>query len=676
MILLVTILSVFIVFWERQILVQDRNNLKDNAQVIASSLWNLDSSEPRAYLELAAKLQNLEHIAVFTAFNEVFVEMSGPKPGFMDIALESTGLIPKIKLESKVLYQGNVIGRIEAVHRHSTIYLYFNIFIMMGLVLLASRLYLRVMEARKALELRVEERTSDLVSAKKALAEEKEQLSVTLCSIGDGVITTDTNGTIVLINKVAEELTGWSREEATGKPLSRIFHTINEKTRRQCDNPADKVLKSGGNITLANHAVLISKDGSERSIADSGAPIRNQHSKIIGVVLVFRDVTEKLKSEQELAHIEKLKSVGLLAGGIAHDFNNILVAILGNINLALQHTKINTEVHSLLQNAEKASLRARNLTQQLLTFAKGGEPVKELALIQEIIEESSSFVLRGSNVRCEYTWDTDLYAVNVDQGQISQVIQNVVINANQAMPEGGIIHVRGVNVSHDEALNLDLPPQEYIKITIADNGPGIKKDQLDKIFDPYFTTKKTGSGLGLAVSHSIIVKHEGRMIAESEPDKGSTFTIYLPAEKIHIPHPVPATPIKDQKKLNGHGQIRIMIMDDDEMVQLVSKDMLNHLGYDVVLANHGEEAIALFEQSMENNAPIDLIIMDLTIPGAMGGQEAVGKIHAIDPHAKVIVSSGYSNDPIMTNYKAYGFLATVTKPFQLQDLKNVVRRLL
>lgn len=674
--ILVMILSVFIVFWEKQILVQDRNNLRNNAQVIASALWNLDSSEPIAYLELATKLQHLEHITVFTATGEVFVELDGPKPGFMDRTLDSIGLIPKIKLEHNVVYQGEVIGRIEAIYRHITIYLYFNIFLVAGLILLVTRLYLHVVEARNALELRVEERTSDLVSAKKALAEEKEQLTVTLRSIGDGVITTDMNGTIVLINKVAEQLTGWSYEEAAGKPLSEIFYIINEETRKQCDNPADKVLKSGRNITLANHTILISRDGSERSIADSGAPIRNQHSEIIGVVLVFRDVTEKLKSEQELANIEKLKSVGLLAGGIAHDFNNILVAILGNINLALQHTKVDNEAHILLQKAEKATLRASDLTQQLLTFAKGGEPIKELALIQEIIEESSNFVLRGSNVRCDYKWDADLWAVEIDQGQISQVIQNVVINANQAMPEGGVIHIRGVNISHDESLKLDLPPRKYIKITINDSGPGIKRSQLDKIFDPYFTTKKTGSGLGLAVSHSIISKHEGRMLAESEPGKGSTFTIYLPAEIVQVPHPVSVAPKKDPKKQNGPGHFRIMVMDDDEMVQSVSNDMLTHLGYEVILANHGEEAMALFKEGLENNAPIDLIIMDLTIPGGMGGQEAVEKIHAIDPHTKIVVSSGYSNDPIMANYKAYGFLAAVTKPFQLQDLKNVMHRLL
>lgn len=675
-VILITILSVFIVCWEKQKLAQDRNNLQNNAKVIASALWNLDSSEPIAYIELAAKLQNLEHITIFTLFNEVFVDMNGPKSGFMDMALESIGLIPKIKLESKVIYQGEVIGRIEAIHRHTTIYLYFNIFLMMGLVLLATRLYLRVVEARNVLELRVEERTSDLISAKNDLGEEKERLTVTLRSIAEGVITTDINGNIVLLNKVAEELTGWSHEEAAGKPLSKVFHVINEESRKQCDNPVNKVLETGENITLTCHTALISRDGSECSITDSGAPIRNQRSEIIGVVLVFRDVTEELKREQELANVEKLKSVGLLAGGIAHDFNNILVAILGNINLALQHTTVDSEAHPLLQKAEKASLRASDLTQQLLTFAKGGEPIKELALIQEIIEESSSFVLRGSNVRCDYTWNADLWAVEIDQGQISQVIQNVVINADQAMAEGGIISVKGVNVSHNESLGLGLHPREYIKITIEDNGPGIERSQLDKIFDPYFTTKKTGSGLGLAISHSIIIKHEGYMIAESEPGTGTTFTIYLPAESIHVPHPVPSTPKKAFKEPDGHGHGRIMVMDDEEVVQSVSKSMLNHFGYDVVLANHGEEAIALFKEGITNSAPIDLIIMDLTIPGGMGGQEAVEKIHAIDPQVKVVVSSGYSNDPIMANCKAYGFLAAVTKPFQLQDLKSVVQRLL
>ncbi|MBU0681820.1 MAG: PAS domain S-box protein [Proteobacteria bacterium] len=512
----------------------------------------------------------------------------------------------------------------------------------------------------------------DRKRAEKALAEEKEMLAVTLRSIGDGVITTDIAGNIVLLNKIAENLTGWDHEEALGKPLTEVFHIISADTRKRCENPVTKVMATGKIIGLANHTVLVAKDGSERSIADSGAPIMDQKSKIIGVVLVFRDVTEENKREEELVKGRKLESVGLLAGGIAHDFNNILAAILGNINLALLSVKPEDDAHSLLQDAEKASLRARDLTQQLLTFAKGGEPVKQLAAITDIIDDSARFVLRGSNVRCDFSSEENLWPVEIDQGQMSQVIQNIIINANQAMPEGGVVEVRCFNVSREQSQGLGLSPRDYIKVTIKDSGVGIASSLLDKIFDPYFTTKQEGSGLGLAVCHSIISKHGGSLRVTSELGVGTTFTIYLPAEKDKQLAPVAQQDVSAE----NDGEGRILIMDDEEMVRKISQTILSRFGYEVVLAKDGAEAVALFKEARESAAPIDLIIMDLTIPGGMGGQETVQEIHKIDPAAKVIVSSGYSNDPIMANYHDYGFVAALVKPFKLQDLQATVCRVL
>jgi PAS domain S-box-containing protein len=510
----------------------------------------------------------------------------------------------------------------------------------------------------------------DRKRAEKALAEERERLAVTLRSIGDGVITTDVSGNIVLLNKIAEKLTGWDYEEAVGKPLAEVFHIISEDTRQRCENPVTKVMATGKIIGLANHTALIARNGSERSIADSGAPIMDKNSEIIGVVLVFRDVTAENKREEELAKGRKLESVGLLAGGIAHDFNNILAAILGNINLALLSVKPDDQVHSLLRDAEKASLRAKDLTQQLLTFAKGGEPVKQLAAITDIIDDSARFVLRGSNVRCDFYSEENLWPVEIDQGQMSQVIQNIIINANQAMPEGGVVEVRCFNVNREQSQGLGLSLRDYIKITIKDSGIGIADSLLDRIFDPYFTTKHEGSGLGLAVCHSIISKHDGSLRVISELGVGTIFTIYLPAEKDKQLNLVAQQEVVAEMA----GQGRVMVMDDEEMVRMISQKMLSCFGYEVVLAKDGAEAVAAFKEARESIAPIDLIIMDLTIPGGMGGEEAVQEIHTIDPAAKVIVSSGYSNDPIMANYQDYGFVAALVKPFQLQDLRATVRR--
>ena len=511
---------------------------------------------------------------------------------------------------------------------------------------------------------------TDRKKAEEALAAEKERLAVTLRSIGDGVITTDTAGRVVMLNKVAEELTGWSQEQAAGMALLEVFRIINEKTGKTCDNPADKVLSSGNIIDLANHTVLIARDGTQRHIADSGAPIRDPDSRIIGVVLVFRDVTDKLRYEQEILKVKKLESVAVLAGGIAHDFNNILAAILGNINLARVQVDKDTDAAALLEEAEKASLRARGLTQQLLTFAKGGAPIRQISSIAGIIRESSSFVLRGSNVNCAFDIPEDLWLVDIDEGQMSQVIQNIIINARQAMPQGGTISIT--------CRNRPPPPgdqgqnnQDFIEIIISDTGTGIPENYLDRIFDPYFSSKRQGSGLGLAICHSIIRNHDGQIGVTSIPGQGATFTILLPACR----KPLYSVMQEHDAELPAM-KARVLVMDDEEIIRSVVESMLKHVDCQVELAETGEEAIARYKAAREAGEPIDVIIMDLTIRGGMGGQETVKKILEIDNGAKVIVSSGYSNDPIMANYRDYGFCAAISKPFQLQDLLRALQKAL
>mgnify|MGYP001098699542 CR=1 FL=1 len=510
--------------------------------------------------------------------------------------------------------------------------------------------------------------------AEEALTAERERLAVTLRSIGDGVITTDTEGKIALINSIAETLTGWTADEAIGRYLDEVFNIINEKTRERYENPVKKALETGKIVRLANHAVLITRDGTERIIADSGAPIRDRDGKTIGVVLVFRDITEKRKMEEELLKVQKLESIGILAGGIAHDFNNILTAILGNISLVSMYVEdgeTKDRVMERLAEAERASMRAQNLTQQLLTFSKGGAPVKRTASIRELLRDSTLFALSGSNVRCEFYMPDDLWSVEIDEGQISQVINNLVINADQAMPEGGIIKVRAENITLKTGHSLPLTDGEYVKISVEDQGIGISKEHLQRVFDPYFTTKQKGSGLGLATSYSIIKNHGGYITAESRVGVGSTFHVYLPAS----PEKIPTDKGKvKEKPVVGRG--RILLMDDERYIRNLLDRMLDSIGYEVTLATDGVEAIELYREAKDSGRPYDAVILDLTVPGGMGGKVAIQRLKEIDPEVKAIVSSGYSDDPVLSDFGEYGFSGFIAKPYRIRELSSVLHKVI
>ncbi len=508
--------------------------------------------------------------------------------------------------------------------------------------------------------------------AERNLATEKERLAVTLRSIGDGVITTDTSRNVILLNKVAENLTGWGSEEAVGLPLEKVLPTINGQTREKYENSVTQITNSSSKIAGLVNTVLVAKDGRERSIAACESPILNIQGNVIGVVIVFRDITEQIKTERELLKVTKLESIGVLAGGIAHDFNNILAAILGNINLALFDTDLKDKTLHLLREAEKASLRAQDLTQQLLTFAKGGEPVKEVSSLESVIKDSADFILYGEKVACRYDFQEDLWMVDIDKGQISQVIQNIVLNASHAMPEGGIVTIACENLA---SVGRDVLPYakdgKFVKISIQDNGIGIPENVVGKIFDPYFSTKHGGSGLGLSITQSIINKHSGHIVVESSPGLGSTFSLFVPAIEETKPQMQ-----ESLKKTEASSQGKILVMDDEEMVRSMVKEMLVRLGHEVVLSSNGEETLTSYQESMNSGNPFDLVIMDLTIPGGMGGKEAVQELLNIDPSAKVIVSSGYSNDPIMANFKEYGFCSAIGKPYKLQELSKVISQFL
>jgi two-component system cell cycle sensor histidine kinase/response regulator CckA len=501
--------------------------------------------------------------------------------------------------------------------------------------------------------------------------QEKKRIEVTIHSTGDAVIATDMEGRVTLLNRVAEELTGWTKQQALGKPIHEVFNIIDERTRNQIANPVDEAIKTGRVINLSNHAILVSRDGTERIIADSGAPIKDDEGNFFGAVLIFRDITHLQKLEDEALKIAKLESVGTLAGGIAHDFNNILTGILGNINLARMETNTTDKIRELLQEAEAASLRAATLTKQLLTFAKGGAPIRKPVALAQVIRDTATLAARGSEVSCRCSIAPDLWPVDADEGQISQVITNIVLNAKQAMLDGGAIEVDAINIklNQEQSLGKKLPLTEgdYIRIAITDHGTGIYTEHLDKLFDPYFTTKQKGSGLGLSTSFSIIKKHDGHISVESEVSKGSTFYIYLPASR----EQVPASAIKEKKVAAGKG--RILVMDDEEVIRDVAGRMLKQMGYQgIELASDGAEAIRKYQQGMDSGDPFAAVILDLTIPGGMGGIKAIEKLLEIDPQVKAVICSGYTDSTAMAEYRHYGFKGVIPKPFTTADLSKTL----
>jgi PAS domain S-box-containing protein len=501
-----------------------------------------------------------------------------------------------------------------------------------------------------------------------ALQREKERLAVTLRSIADGVIATDTSGKIVLMNNAAAAITGWSITGATGRSIQEIFTVLDEKSRQPLTSAVENILHDEVANETHRNVILLARDGVERIVAKSAAPIRDGDSYLVGVAVVFRDITEKRRYESDLLKSSKLESVGVLAGGIAHDFNNILSIVLGNVSLCKVLVEPNTEVHMRLTSAEKGCARARELTQQLLTFAKGGAPVRKSAAVQDIIHESTAFASRGSNVICKHHADLDLWPVEVDAGQISQVFNNLVINAVQAMPRGGALGTRAVNCDVTERMKIPVRPGRYVHITVEDTGCGIPPENIARIFDPYFTTKENGSGLGLATAYAIIQKHEGAITVESCVGEGTTFHIYLPASDTAPIRSSGETQIFVRKKGTG----RILVMDDELPIRDLARASLSHLGYEVDTAEHGNEALEKFQSAKSEGRPYAAIIMDLTVPGGMGGRETVKRLLDLDPHVKAIVSSGYSQDPVMANYREFGFVAMVEKPYKIESLAKTL----
>jgi PAS domain S-box-containing protein len=503
--------------------------------------------------------------------------------------------------------------------------------------------------------------------AAKALREQREWLTVTLSSIGDGIIATDTTGTITFLNPIAAQLTGWPAAEALGRPVAEVLQLLSEQTRQPVDNPALGVLHAGWAVELPRHTVLRTRDGREVAVADSAAPIRTADGDLLGAVLVFRDVSAQRQMEEELLRARKIESVGVLAGGIAHDFNNLLTGILGNISLAKLLVSGDAKAVTRLTEAEKACQRATALTQQLLTFAKGGAPVLQTVSLTQLLTESVTFALRGTRVCGNLRVADDLWPVDADTGQMSQVFQNVVLNAVQAMPEGGTVEVRADNVVLGADSSLPLPEGRYIKIVMQDHGCGIPRDVLPKIFDPYFTTKARGSGLGLTTAYTIVAKHDGYIGVDSEMGGGTTVVIYLPASR----QTVAPAPVSPTVPLVGHG--RILVMDDEDIICDLLREFLTSLGYEVECVRDGRAAIAAYQQAQAAGQPFAAAILDSTIPGGMGGRETIAHLRTLNPQVVALLSSGYANDPMMANPAQYGFRGIIAKPYTVEKLQETLR---
>ena len=503
-----------------------------------------------------------------------------------------------------------------------------------------------------------------------ALEKEKELLAVTLRSIGDGVITADVHGRIVLLNQVAERLTGWTQADAQGRPLKEVFcmrgdESDTELLRRTLDESAPLFSRAG---------TLVPRDGLERNIEHSLAPIIDHDGQRIGAVLVFRDITEKLKTEAELVKASKLESIGVLAGGIAHDFNNILTVILGNISLARIAVSMGQPINDALAEAENASLRARELTQRLLTFAKGGAPIKKPLDLSALIRECAVRALHESDVELEFFLGEELWMVEADETQIGHAVQNLLTYARASMSEDLRLDIHVLNQEVAEDPLLFLKPGRYVRVSIRDYGTGIQPENLAKIFEPYFGGKKQGNGLELATSYSIVRKHDGQIRVESIAGQGTVFHVYLPAV---------AGSSSDETGAKGEFlratqnlPHRVLVMDDELPIRKLAAQLLQRIGCTVATAADGAEAIRLYEAARERGEPFEAVIMDLTVPHGLGGKETIRQLKALDPQVRAIVSSGYSNDPVMANFREFGFCGVVPKPYNTEELTTALGELI
>ena len=500
--------------------------------------------------------------------------------------------------------------------------------------------------------------------AEDALSAERERLAVTLRSIGDGVIATDVEGTVTLINNVAEELTGWSHEEAAGKPLGEIFHIINEKTRKPCENPVEKVMATGTIVGLANHTVLISRDGTERALADSGAPIRNREDEVIGAVLVFRDITEKLKLESQLQRAQKMEAMGIMAGGVAHDLNNILSGIVSYPQLLLMDLPEDSPLRDPIKTIYESGLRAADVVEDLMTIARGAATGKEALNLNTLVaeylgsaeyqklEKSRSFVDLKSEL------EPGLLNMSGSPTHIKKTLMNLVANATEAIEGSGTVTISTANRYLDEPLKgyEAVRTGEYVVLTVSDDGSGISPQDLERIFEPFYTKRvmgRIGTGLGLAVVWNAVQDHKGCINVKSS-ENGTAFELYFPVTRETVAAEVEEVPVEDYL---GHGE-KILVVDDEENQREIASGMLTRLGYTAEAVSSGEEAI---EYVKEN--PVDLIVLDMVMPKGINGRKTYEEIIKIRPGQKAIIASGYAKTREVDMAQELGAGQYIKKPY-------------
>ena len=500
------------------------------------------------------------------------------------------------------------------------------------------------------------------ITARKRAEEALQLTRFSVDHVADAVYWMDAQARIIDVNETACSMLGYTRNELLDLTVFDIDPDFT--AGRWVD--AWEAVKGRGKMTIETRHRT--KDGRILPV-EIMANYLSFGGKELDCAFV-RDISQRKRAEEELFKAQKLESLGILAGGIAHDFNNLLTAILGNISLARMRMKNEDSLVKLLEEAEKASFHAKDLTQQLLTFARGGAPVKKAVSVERLIRDSAAFSLRGSNIRSDFSFAENLWPVEIDAGQMVQVFNNILINACQAMPAGGSIRIAAENDAVEPDDGMPLDEGRYVKISIEDHGTGIAEEHLRNIFDPYFTTKQQGSGLGLAITHSIIKNHDGHISVTSRLGQGTTFVIYLPASGRQRSETAPG----EKEYLAGSG--KILIMDDEDIVRDIMGEILKNLGYEVAFASDGAEAIARYKAAQESSRRFDVVIMDLTVPGGMGGKEAMQRLRDLDPHVKAIASSGYSNDPVMAGFREYGFSAAIAKPFNVAGLSKTVHEVM
>jgi PAS domain S-box-containing protein len=508
--------------------------------------------------------------------------------------------------------------------------------------------------------------------AEEALRRSEEKYKALFESAGDAIMLTrigDAGPQFIDANKKALDLFMITKEEMYKLDPVALSPDKQADGRSSGEAILENIGKAMKGETVVIEWIHRKKDGTDFPCEVTLRKIDLDGPKVIQAIV--RDITERKRLEERMARDEKLESLQILAGGIAHDFNNLLAGIFGYIDLARAELPAGNPAIDFLNSSFLAFDRAKHLAQQLLTFAKGGAPQKKPLMLPELVRNTCVLTLSGSNVRGEFRFSEALWPVEADEYQLSQVFSNLIINAVQAMPQGGTVAIAADNTTLKAGQVGTLPAGKYVAVTVKDHGVGIPEKIIGKIFDPFFTTKQKGSGLGLATCYSIVNRHGGFIDAVSEPGVGAVFTVWLPASEKSVELP---ESLKDTPDLRGSG--RVLIMDDERLIRGIARDMLKRAGYEVAVAADGKEAIAKYREAFEAGKKFDAVILDLTVPGGMGGEQAVRELIKIDPQVAAIVSSGYSDDMVLAHFTEYGFTGTVPKPYSLRELLTTVKRVM